>query len=293
MTINYQSRNVLQDAESFAASGNLDAVYEKLRSLALADFCNLHIDSLAQYPELSKLLPQMPADDVQKKWVGDYGKNLMMRSCNLARLFDLMSFRVTGSGLHGKNILDYGCGWGRLLRIMNYYSPMDQVDGVDPMQESLDHCRNDSIQNNLSLISTRPEQFPITDKLYDFAFAFSVFTHTPADVTSSVLRALRPAMSKNSCFVATIRSVEWVAVRDGHWAEEDTKKMRDDFYENGYAFKTFKNNSSLEHQDYGDTIMSVEYLDQLAQKEGWRVELVDRDLTEPFQIAVALVPSVQ
>lgn len=53
------------------------------------------------------------------------------------RLFDLISWRVTGAGLENKKILDYGCGWGRLLRLMNYYSDPDRVCGVDAMQESL------------------------------------------------------------------------------------------------------------------------------------------------------------
>lgn len=61
----------------------------------------------------------------------------MSRSCSLLRLFDLISWRVTGAGLENKKILDYGCGWGRLLRLMNYYSDPDRVCGVDAMQESL------------------------------------------------------------------------------------------------------------------------------------------------------------
>ncbi len=58
----------------------------------------------------------------------------------------------------------------------------------------------------------------------------------------------------------------------------------------GYAFETFSNDDSLEESDYGDTIMSVEYVDALAREVGWKVEVVDRDLTEPFQIAVGFVP---
>ncbi len=291
MTIPYHATAVLQQADGLASQGDLSGVYDQIRNLALADFCNLHIDPLAKFPNLAKILPQMPADDVQMKWVGDSGKPLMMRTCNLARLFDTISYKVTGSGLEGKNILDYGCGYGRLLRIMNYYSPVDRVHGVDPMQVSLDHCTKGNIPNELKLISTRPESLPLKENHYDFAFAFSVFSHTPAPVTASVLKGLRPYMSDNSVFVATIRSVEWVSVRDGKWPEETCKRMRDNFYADGYAFETFNNDDSLEEQDYGDTIMSVEYVDALARKVGWKVAEVDRDLTEPFQIAVGFVPN--
>lgn len=72
----------------------------------------------------------------------------MSRSCNLARLFDLISYQVTDSGLAGKTILDYGCGWGRLLRLMNYYSDSDKVDGVDPMAISIEHCEKKAFPIN-------------------------------------------------------------------------------------------------------------------------------------------------
>ena len=290
MTIPYHTTKVLKDADAMAAKGDLSRVYDLIRTLTLADFCNLHIDPLEKFPNLAKILPQMPAEEVQTKWVGDSGKTLMARSCNLARLFDLISYRVTGSGLKDKFILDYGCGYGRLLRIMNFYSPVERVHGVDPMQLSLDHCAEGNIPNELKMIATRPESLPLQEKRYDFAFAFSVFSHTPASVTSAVLQGLRPYMSDNSVFVATIRSVEWVSVRDGNWPDETCKSMRDSFYTDGYAFQTFKTSDSLHEQDYGDTIMSVEYVDALAKKVGWKVAVVDRDLSEPFQIAVGFVP---
>jgi len=293
MSLPTYTADIMQRADKVAAkTGDLTAVYEELRELPLADYCQLIMTGGKGYKKLAKILPKLPSDDVQRKWVGDFGRTLMARSCNLARLFDLMAWEVTGSGLRGKKILDYGCGWGRLMQMMNYYSPTQRVHGVDPMQVSIDHCRKNLLPNKISLISTRPEAMPDPTEKYDFAFAFSVFSHTPKDVTTAVLKALRPSMSENSVFVVTIRSIEWLAVRDGAWPKDVVKKMRKSYETDGYGFQTFANADSLDEADYGDTIMSLEFFTALAKDAGWKVATVDRDMSEPFQIAVGLSPNV-
>ena len=284
------NKEILSRANIAARNNNLVNVYRHLRMLPFADYCRLHLAPMMAYPNLAKVLPIMPPNEVQKKWVGDSGSNLMLRSSNLVRLFDLIAYRVLESGLAGKTILDYGCGWGRLLRLMNYHSPVDKVIGIDPMQSSLDHCKESQIPNPLKLVSTRPKNIKSVDTEIDFAFAFSVFTHTPHDVTRCVLRALRPLMSSNSVFVPTIRTDEWLVLREGAWPDTVIEEMKDSFKATGYGFRTYENSDSLAALDYGDTIMSVEYFSEMADEEGWSIKLIDRDFSEPFQIAVALSP---
>lgn len=287
------TKTILAEANKYAESNDNQAAFDVLRRLSLADFCQLNLHRPNSYAGLCKLLPTMPTDEIQKKWVGDFGRSLMIRSCNLARLFEVISLKVTGEGLSDKTILDYGCGWGRLLRIMNYYAPVNNVIGIDAMETSLDHCRQAGITNQLEMVSARPDTLPIGDRRIDFSFAFSVFSHTPEEVTGMVLSSLRKSISDNGVFVATIRSVEWVSVRDGIWPEKWTDQMRSEFHSNGYAFQPINSGEdSLATSDYGDTIMTPQYFAHIAEKNGWRVALVDRDLTEPFQIAVALVPIV-
>ncbi|OED42629.1 hypothetical protein AB833_05815 [Chromatiales bacterium (ex Bugula neritina AB1)] len=285
------TRIILEEANEYAQSGDDQSAFKVLRRLSLADFCELNLYRPNNYTGLCRLLPTMPSDEVQKKWVGDFGRGLMIRSCNLARLFEVISLKLTGEGLESKTILDYGCGWGRLLRIMNYYAPVENVIGIDAMQTSLDHCREAGIQNQLEIVSARPNTLPLGGREIDFSFAFSVFSHTPEDVTGLMLSSLRKSISGNGIFVATIRSVEWVRVRDGVWPEKWTEEMRSDFHSTGYAFQPINSGEdSLATSDYGDTIMTPQYFGHIAEKNGWRVALVDRDLTEPFQIAVALTP---
>jgi SAM-dependent methyltransferase len=282
---------LLAEADQHAKDGNSAEMYKALAMLNLADYCELFLSRPREFEHLNRVLPSMPADDTQRKWVGDSGRSLMVRSCNLARLFDLISMRLTGKSLSGKRILDYGCGWGRLTRLMNFYSPAERVIGLDPMQSSLEHCMENGLKNPLELIDTRPETLPLELCSIDFAFSFSVFTHTPKEVTEKVFETLHQYMSPNSVFVATIRTIEWVSVRDGVWTEELTDSMRQDYNIGEYGFVPVNSGDSLSTMDYGDTIMTPQFLMGLAEKHGWRGRLVERDLSEPFQIAVAFTPN--
>lgn len=289
--LSHYASNILSRANKYAEANDSQEVYTALRSLTLADFCDLNIHKPKEFSALCSMLPTMPTDEVQKKWVGESGRNLTIRSCNTIRLFELMSLKITGKDLSEKNILDYGCGWGRLLRLMNYYAPVENVVGIDAMQTSLEHCGVAGIPNELKIVPARPESLPLDGRKFDFAYAFSVFSHTPEDVTGLVLKALRETIADDGFFVGTIRSVEWVSVRDGVWPDEMTETMRSDFHSKGYAFQTVDHNGdTLESQDYGDTIMTPQYFGHIAEQNGWRVALVDRDLTEPFQLSVALTP---
>ena len=181
---------LLAEADQHAKDGNSAEMYKALAMLNLADYCELFLSRPREFEHLNRVLPSMPADDTQRKWVGDSGRSLMVRSCNLARLFDLISMRLTGKSLSGKRILDYGCGWGRLTRLMNFYSPAERVIGLDPMQSSLEHCMENGLKNPLEIIDTRPETLPLELGSIDFAFSFSVLTHTSRHCTNTCHRIL-------------------------------------------------------------------------------------------------------
>jgi len=286
----YQNE-VLEAANDRARSGDVEGMYTELRALPLADFCMLHLHSAPpQFSDLMKSLPKMPAPDVQMKWVGDSGASLMARSCSLARLFDHISWRTTGSGLAGKRIIDYGCGWGRLLRIMNYYSAPSCVFGVDAMQKSLDLCVASGVPNKTALVPARPSnpQLPFGGE-FDFAYLFSVFSHTPQEVTTAVLQFLGRMCRSDAVIFATIRTADWLKMREGTWPERLVSEMFRAYNERGYAFVPLNGDTeALAEADYGDTIMTPAYFATLAAYAGWKIAAVDRDVLEPFQLGIAL-----
>lgn len=284
------TRDRLAEAEHLAGTGaDPEHVYAVLRRLPLADFAMLHHVVPAAYPQLRQVVPTMPSAEAQVKWVGDSGLTLLSRSANTIRLLENLTYRVTGSGPEGKRILDYGSGWGRLLRLANYFSPIDRVRGVDVMQSSVDQCAGSGILNEVELIAPRPASLPYGDEQFDLVFSFSVFTHIPVEVARPVLEAVRQRIASEGLFVITIRSLEFWNMRKGVWADEVVADLCEKHEKDGYAFLTFE--AGEINADYGDTTMSFDFVNRLAAETGWKVARIDRDLSEPFQIAVALVPA--
>lgn len=205
---------VLKAADDFASADDISLMYSSLRSLSLADFCMLHLTVPKEFRHLKRLLPKQPAEEIQKRWVGDSGLPLMIRSCSLVRLFDWLSWKTTGTGLCNKRILDYGCGYGRLLRLMNYFSDYRDIVGYDAMQTSLDICMSTGLHNKTTLVNARPHANMAGADEFDFIYLFSVFSHTPCEVTLSILEYLKNHTSDNGIVVCTIRTIEWLSVRE-------------------------------------------------------------------------------
>jgi SAM-dependent methyltransferase len=281
----------VEQAERLARSGDRVEVLHKLRQLPLGDFCQLLLEvGNGSYGELTRVLPRMPSEQDQKQWTGNSGHPLMIKSCNIARLFEIISYRATGTGLSGKRMLDYGCGWGRLLRLMYYYSDFNQVYGADPWDRSLEVCRASGIVENLTLCEEVPQVAPFEGVKFDFAFAFSVFTHLSEFAARSVLRACRMAMAETGIFVITIRPIEFWELRKAALKATTIEKVLREHNERGFAFTPMPFPRNVESTTYGETSMTVEFLGEMVGQEGWELAFYDRDLMEPFQLIVALRP---
>lgn len=276
---------VLRQADQHAADGkDIDDVLAVLRTLPLADFCSLHLSVPTAYPNLARCLPKMPSDDIQKRWVGDFGHSLMIRTCSFARLLQVLYAEITGKSLRGKRILDYGSGWGRLLRIMNYYSPPELVYGLDVMEESLAACVESGILNRVEMCSRKPQKSPFGDTTFDLIYSFSIFTHLPTQVMRPVLSVMRDSLSADGLLVITFRSLEFWELRRKQWGDETVDALIAAHRKDGYAFHAFDFDHDIS-QDYGDTTMSLEFFIAIAKEYGLEFRKIDRDLSEPYQIA--------
>lgn len=283
------NNEVLRIADGFACDGDVSMMYGALRSLTLADFCMLHLTVPSDFHHLKLLLPKQPTEEIQKRWVGESGLPLMIRSCNLLRLFDSLSWRTNGTGLNGKRILDYGCGYGRLLRLMNYFSDYNNVVGCDAMMESLDICNASGLHNKTVPVDARPNGNMEDSDEFDFIYLFSVFSHTPIELTQLILEGLRGRTSGLGIVVCTIRTIEWLSVRNKVWPSNVVSSMEREYLESGYSFLPLNGEKGALHQsDYGDTIVTPAHFGKICRRAGWEVVTFDRDLSEPFQIAVVL-----
>lgn len=280
----------VRQAEKDAASGRIEEAFSTLRKIPLADFCELCLQVPEGAPKLREIMPRLPSAEVQKRWVGDHGRPLMLRSCGLIRLFEVLSWRHRGRSLEDAKVLDYGCGFGRLLRLLGHRTQARNIYGLDPMPESLRLCEEGGVRANLALIDPKPTALPFGDTLFDFVFSFSVFTHVPLQIAEAILKAVRARIAPDGIFAVTVRSHEFWDLRRSVWNADKVDALIRDHHREGYAFIPLET-TGLKSEDYGDTTFSRERFEQLCRACGWKVVDIDRDMSEPFQIVVALAPA--
>lgn len=264
---------VLAEAER---ATSLDAALTILRRLGLDDFGLLML-SLPNpaFPSLSRILPRMASESVQKEWTGTSGVELLKTSIAFMRVLESASIRHTGKSIQGRRVLDFGCGYGRLVRLLYYYTGPENIYAADAWDTSLSYLRNDGVIANVIQTPDLPQTI---DCQVDIAYSFSVLTHTSRDATQAILRAVRTAVPKGGLFIATIRPIEI-------WERQDrpaklVAELKQAHRENGYAFVPDKTN---EH--YGDTSMKPAILGT----KDWRILSVERSLADPVQLVVSMV----
>ena len=280
----------LARANDAAAGPDPVAVWRILRELPMADFCDTVLDPPAAFPALRSFLPSMPPEEIQKRWTGHAGRDLRIKSSNALRLMQSMAFAVRGRGIRGP-VLDYGCGWGRLLRIATRFCDPADLHGVDPLEDSLKACREHRVQGVLTRIDAMPDAMPTGEVRFDFAFSFSVMSHTSRASTEAILRALRPSMAEGGLYATTIRPVEFWTQRARALGQARSDKLIADHDTTGYAFVPVGGGKELTAEHYGDSSFSPELFGQIAAATGWRLVAMDRDITEPNQIMMMLQPA--
>lgn len=280
---------LLERIERDAAKEGIIPILGELRKLCIDDFGRLLLGMPnSRYPKLSRVLPRMASDEVQVSWTGASGYVLLRQSLTFVRAIWHSYERITGKQLSDARILDYGCGYGRHLRLMMYFADDDRLFGCDPWEKSIELCRESSISCDLRVTDYLPPGLPYESCGFDLVYAFSVFTHTSARATSAALHALRKVIRPDGLLTITIRPVEYWDFCPG-LSDITRKELSNRHLECGFAF--LQNNHVIVDGEatYGDTSMSMEYIQQTFPD--WRIVGHETTLDDPYQRIVYLQPS--
>lgn len=241
------------------------------------------------WPAIAAFLPTMPDHIHQKKWNGAFGINLLLKSLATYNSFSHHFFRLTGKTLEHCNILDYGCGWGRMLRLFYKSTPYTRLYGADPWDISVDACKKHNLKCNLGISQWVPDSLPFGDTVFDFVYSFSVFTHISFRSANAAMQTIRKRIDKNGLLAITIRPVEyWKLHQRGRDKNLDADAATEEFERNGFSFVPHPAKSQFGNFDYGDTVMSVDFIRKTWPE--WEVVHVDLNLIDPYQLLVFLRP---
>lgn len=163
------------------------------------------------FPRIVSYLPELPPKEIQEKWNGASGPALAAQSVSFYRKLKQIQNRFGQCALADAKVLDVGCGWGRLTRMLARDVEPGNLYGCDPVDEILQHCREDGVPANLARSEFLPESFPF-ETSFDLVFAFSVLTHVSERSANSVIGSVARSIAPAGLFVFTVRPISYLEV---------------------------------------------------------------------------------
>jgi len=281
---------VLQRAEEIAATRPVNEVLAELRNLCLWDFSYLLL-SMPQdrWPNLSRVLPRMASDDVQRSWTGAAGSGLLATTVDFVRMLSVHFTRLRHRTLENLQVMDYGCGYGRIMRPLYYFTNPDHIWGLDPWDRSLQICREDGVLGHLAQSEYLPTSLPVPETGFDLIYSYSVFTHTSLEATKAALTVLRRYIAPNGLLVITTRPFEYWGIEnvsnkpDLDQAYQEEMHRRDGFSFFPSAWNLPADGKSI----FGDTSIDPSWISQTFP--GWAVRGYDRGV-DTMQTLILLTP---
>ena len=266
-----------------------DEALRRLRVLGLDDFGGFLLTMPnGEYPRLSKLLPAMASDEVQRNWTGNSSIALLKQSTTFIRSMIYNYARLTGRGLDGARILDYGCGYGRLARLMYAFIDPDRFYGVDPWTKSIELCKEAGLETNIFVSDYLPTTLPVGAARFDLIYAFSVFTHLSERAIHASLRTLRRYVSDDGVLIITIRPIEYW-FHDPDTTASERELQIEQHRQTGFSFHPHIREPIDGDITYGDTSMTLEWLAR--RNPDWKIMGADHSLEDTFQRYVFLSPN--
>lgn len=259
-----------------------------LRQLGLDDFGEVLLSMPdPEYPKVSRLLPAMASEEVQRNWTGNHGLVLLQQTTAFARALSYHYTRITGRPLDGSSILDFGCGYGRIARLLYYFTDEEKIFGVDPWDRAIELCQESGLRKNFVVSDYLPTSLPVGETKFDLIYAFSVFTHLSLRAMTTSLRTLRKYISDDGLLVVTIRPIEYWE-HDPHTSAEQKGAIVVRHRKEGFAFNPHNRSPIDGDVTYGDASMSFPWI--AANFPEWTIKTTDRCLNDPFQQYVFMVP---
>jgi SAM-dependent methyltransferase len=222
--------------------------------------------SYERYPAIRELMPLLPSAELQLRWNGATGLELLTEGKVFYRRARAAFADDAELPLDRARVLDFGCGWGRLTRFFMRDLAPGNLFGCDAVQSILEVCRESGVPAELARCEVRPSSLPF-DTEFDLVFAFSVFTHLSEAAHESCLRAIHDSLAPGGLFLATIRSPGYLTGHD--MGKPLLAGLKDDpsvaFQRPQYLFAPHP--ADPQHpqylggeMDYGETVISLPYV---------------------------------
>jgi len=244
----WYEKYVLKNASSF--NSQLKRLSELVRSNSSLQYSDFHsFDELfwfwmntigrKKYPQLLKLLPGLPSDEIQITVGGSCGDNDMWHGFRKYRIFRELHDKYRNPRNPVNKILDFGCAYGRMLRyfVKDFHSA--KLYGSD-IWESLIKWNKENSHYAEFLQGTVFPPSGIAENTFDLIYSFSVFSHLSAENGEAWLKELARITAENGLIIVTIWShpLRTKEYHNNHF--EDYDKLVNDYDAGNFCYSTLK-----------------------------------------------------
>lgn len=217
-----------------------------------------------------------PDETTQRNYTGSSGQNLMQRTVDFVWVLQSKVPALDRAGWRG---LDYGVGWGRIASLLRHFGSGAALDCVDAWGESIKLARGSGLDNRMAQVSAMLAPAELPDRGYDFIYAYSIFTHLPAENIVNNLTVLLDVLKPGGKIVFTVREVKFLDYLKTSGAQ--VNPSTDALDSEGYWF------GNAQNSQYGDTVTTAEWISKHLGKLGSISTLGFID-SEPFQTIMVI-----
>jgi hypothetical protein len=123
-----------------------------------------------------KRLPRFPSEDIQINTTGQRGINTLKEAFVFYNDC-IKTFNEIGTPLNPRHkLLDFGVGWGRIARFFLRDLPMENIYGIDVMEDFVKICLETFESDNFYVCKSFPP-ISIPSGKMNFVVGYSIFSH--------------------------------------------------------------------------------------------------------------------
>lgn len=212
----------------------------------------------------------VPDEKIQTGTVGRSGEPIL-RDAFMFYQFTKRMLVEHGNGLaNNSTVMDFGCAWARILRFWLHDIDARNLFGFEVQERLLSLARRDVPGPSYIVSDTRP---PLPDKgdRFDLIYAFSVFSHLPAELADSWVQEFSRVLKPGGIVCLTTRPRAHIEVAGTAEAKSahaslyakliQNKDAALAKYDSGeFIFYPAHGGGSLRESDYGEAIIPEEYV---------------------------------
>jgi hypothetical protein len=221
-----------------------------------------------------KELPGFPSDLIQTNTTGQSGVNALKEAFVFYQDC-IETFQSLGAALGPSHtLLDFGVGWGRITRFFLRELPLENIYGLDVMEEFVDICRKTFRNNNFHVTKPFPPTH-IPDGKFNYIVGYSVFSHLSEEACTSWMCEFSRILAPGGMIALTTRGRPFFDFCEsqrgkGHSGYLDAlSKMFDDFddarsrYDRGQFIHSNREGvnggGAMTAEFYGETFIPEQY----------------------------------